>query len=59
MPVMPKVPWVPSAPVVSCATSALLPAAVKLLWPIGQASRPVAGSTVPARLFDKGMLNMS
>ena len=26
---------------------------------IGQASRPVAGSMVPARLFDSGMLNMS
>ncbi len=26
---------------------------------IGQASLPVAGSMVPARLFDNGMLNMS
>ncbi len=26
---------------------------------IGQASKPVFWSIVPARLFDKGMLNMS
>ena len=35
----------------------VMPPAV--LGETGQASRPVTGSIVPARLFDKGWLNMS